>query len=192
MQPPEEQNLKPEGMDTETPLLVLKPLPGRSRLLLIGRGLVFVSFLHLSLSSFFFLQSRWEYIGFFEIMRMIGMPIFVFTMFISGIKAIDALFVLSFKLYSDRAKKWYVFWKRVVYLKDAKISIDFGKNSNYFGYLYVTPNGSCFYRFLNRIKYDLDLGVYRVDAANVINSCGLAGIKLKKTDNFFSEKYEQI
>ena len=183
MQPPEEQYLKNAGMGSEEPLLVLKPSLGKVLLRLVVGVFLIVRFSYRSLPFF---QSNWEYISYDEMTKVL----YVFWVFICMIVVTDMMFIRNFKLYSDRAEQHYAFWKRTVYLKDARVVI-----RNYFDIyhcLHITPNGNCFCSFLNAIKYNFNLGNNEVDADSVINFFESVGIRFRKSGVFFCEKYKQV
>ena len=187
MQPPEEQSLKPEEMDTETPLLVLKPSPDKVRKKLIVNVFFFAVFLEGSLR---FIWNDWGHMSFLEIMKNVLLCVFVFFY---GIKIIDTLSIRSFKLYLDRVSKNYIFGERVIYLEDVKIFISISTNYFFSSCLYVTARSGIFCNFWNKITYDLGLGDNsRADVNDIVGLCNSVGIEFKKKSGFFSEKYEQI
>jgi len=182
MESPKEQHLIHAGMDNETPLLILKSSLYRIRWKLFFYSIFFVVFfLRGSLPVF---RGNWEYVHYKEV-------IYCFLMFFNGVQIVDMLFVRSFNLYSDRAEKHYVFYVKTIYLEEAKMSIFLSKGLGV-NYLYITPNGNCFYCLWKRIAYDLSLGDCGVDVKSIIDSCKLVGIEFKRNSSFFNEKYEQI
>jgi len=181
MQSPKEQHSKSAEMDSETPVLVLKPSAYGilKRLFLIS--IIVAVFLCESLSF------NWKYMSFDKTMNLSACVVIIYF----GIIIVETLFVKSFKLYPDRAEKCYVFWKKVIWLKDARVSMVFSK---IFGSaLYVTPNSSSyFYCRLKRVRCDFGLEKGKIDAIDVVSSCRSIGIELEKSANFFGEQYEQI
>ena len=186
MESPKEQYSKHTEMGNETPLLILKPCPSKIRWALFGRFFAFAIFLGGFIS---FSRGNSGYMSFSENTWKF---IYLFLVYVYAFKIIDALGVRSFKLYSDRAEKHNIFGKRTICLKDAKMFMVLGGTGFPSGYLYVIPDGGRFYRFCKRIKYDLDLGKFRSDVSEVINSCRSIGIEFKKSSGFFREKYEQV
>jgi len=171
---PKEQYSKSAGMNSETPLLVLK----RSTLKITLR-LLLCSFAMIGL---FFIGSHAK--G--------GAVYLVFICFLIAVLGVaEALFVKGFKLYSDRVEKCYWFYKKTVYLESSDINIT---NRCYWwagvGMLLVRareiiievePVGSYFYRLLMGVRYDLSLGYDNVaDLDSFIGCCESIGIKFLK------------
>ena len=143
MQPPEEQQLKPAEINSETPLLVLEPCKFKAICKMVFGLVVFYVFFK---STWKLFESDWKHIGFGEVFEIFCYG-YLFFCIVSIIKeGINGLLTKSFKLYADRAEKETFFGKKVVCLKNTQVKTTIIDSS-----LYVKSSERA-------LKYDLRLG----------------------------------
>lgn len=194
MQPPEEQNLKPEEMDTETPLVVLGRAPWDRFelvvLLVISMCIciyLFVWFLrgHFRGDDFIFFLAY----DFFIV--VIGLLFFIYLI----VTTIDVLFTSSFRLYKDRIEKCYGFfgkkiWNEALYLKDAYIlmrDVSYGDRRGC--KISVILKSGHVGSFLKKLTYhDRFRGEESLNADKFIDCCKSLGIEFLKTGYFVMQK----